>query len=427
MDQEQLVQLLKKKGTGATMSKHLTESESKAVVSSFKNDSLDIVTRATLFVATLILPETEEEKIAFSQYKKKPNLFLPDEFLFLIDKNRRRNTYEKIVTDVVSGIDLNAEKMRVGMEGVYGTVPEYLAAMFLEAERLKRETPIENKVALQVQYEKSVHKQVNVELLIDLSLGYDGFNRTPFLSIFLAPVLASMGFPTVCHGVQEIGPKFGITFHKVLEIANKDPLKPIDNVIQDIENTGWGYVDQEVYASKSAGLNQLRKGMVKRPVLATTEKLVQPIRSKDRNYIVTGYTHPPYKEKMINLLRERQEWTGFIVCRGVEGSIQLPLDRRAPFISSENDTSDSGDFVKPDEWGIEMESWPSKQGVDSNKSLKVGLEALSGKKGVAYNTLVYMATAITSRLKLLDSQNAYSKAKEAIDSGCALDRFNAIK
>lgn len=422
LTQSELVQLLKKKGTGATMSKHLTAQEAVLVRDCFSDPSLSLTTRATLLVAVIMLPMTDDEKPALLALQENPTQYVPHELIFLFDKDSQ-TPYQQIVSQVVSGKDLNEDEMQAGMVGLFdATIPEHEAAMFLEAERLKRETPIENATALSVLWDRCERKTADIPVLIDLSLGYDGFNRTPFLTLFLAPVLAEMGYPTLCHGIKEVAPKNGMTFYKVLEAAGKNPERSLSTSVTDLETVGWSYCDQTQCIPALAALTELRQNMVKRPVLATVEKLLQPIRSTQANYLVTGYTHPPYRDKMVNLLRERSDWDRFLVCRGVEGSIQLPLDRRAPLVVAD-DASVVETFVKPDTLGMALRNWPEAQAVDAGASLSLGLEALQNQPGMARDTLVYMASMIVSNLGLASQDAAYQSAQSAIASGGALSRF----
>ena len=425
LSQDDLVEILKKKGVGASMGKHLSDTECQQVVSHLKNNSLSLITRATLWVAILMLPMTETESEHLSILKREPHNYLPSVFHFTLEQSLCKTDYEELVFKVVNGSDLTEKEMTDAMLGLFQSDrPTFLKAMFLEAERLKRETPIENAAALAVLWGKTKRESVTCKTLIDLSIGYDGFNRTPFLAVFLAPLLAEMGYPTLCHGIYEVAPKKGLNFYKILECAGKNVRKPIKDVARDLETTGWGYADQTQFLPELSRLVSLRTDMVKRPVLATVEKLVQPIKGQ-KNFLVTGYTHPPYKEKMVHLLNRRKDWKGFLVCRGVEGSIQLPLDRRAPLVSCV-DGKVKDQFVKPDQWGLSMKTWEKDQKIDAKTCLDLGCEALSGATGLAHDTLIYMASEMLTHLSLMHADDAFDLAKDVLKSGRALARFDQL-
>ena len=79
--------------------------------------------------------------------------------------------------------------------------------------------------------------------------------------------------------------------------------------------------------------------------LSTLEKLLQPIRTLKGNYVVTSYTHPAYRGKMLQLLRHQNQSSKFLIVRGVEGSMQLALDRRTPYIIGDKFGHQEGFFV----------------------------------------------------------------------------------
>ena len=59
----------------------------------------------------------------------------------------------------------------------------------------------------------------DVEELVDVADPCDGFNRSLPASPFLPAVLAACGVPALSHGVESMGPKFGVTTRQVLEAA----------------------------------------------------------------------------------------------------------------------------------------------------------------------------------------------------------------
>ena len=87
------------------------------------------------------------------------------------------------------------------------TIPSYKAASLLEALRLKEESFDENKATHDFFKSKTISESVNVPILLDMATPYDGFNRSYFLQPFVAALLASVGIPSILHGVYEVSPK----------------------------------------------------------------------------------------------------------------------------------------------------------------------------------------------------------------------------
>ena len=124
---------------------------------------------------------------------------------------------------------------------------------------------------------------------------YDGYNRTLPASPFLPAVLAACGVPAFSHGVRSVGPKFGATHHQVLHAAGVAVDDSPQRVAARLEDPaiGWGYVDQSRFCPKLYALTELRRLMVKRPAITTTEVLAGPIKGKS-THLVTGFVHKPY-------------------------------------------------------------------------------------------------------------------------------------
>lgn len=425
--QEQLVALLKKKGTGATMGKSLSSEELLLLSECMISNECHLTTKATILTAFLMLENTEIETDWFASFKS-----TPQELHFLMSDTvthptlraplpRGDENFRQILLRVVHGENLSRSEMQEAMTYFFDPkIPEYEKAIFMEAERLKRENRDENLGCFDALWARSLHQPVSCPILVDLSVGYDGFNRTLCLWPFVAPLLASVGVPTVIHGVESVSPKFGVTPHLILKAAGKNPLKSLVEVARDIEtpSIGWGYVDQAVSFPELYALQPLRTHMVKRPVLSTLEKLMQPIRSAQGNYVVTGYTHPPYRDTMTHLLDDSAKTNHYMILRGQEGSIQLPLDRRAPIVCG-----DGEEFVRPETYGFGSDRVLPNESLGVQDSLDAGLAVLSGRdKGEARETVLYLASVILDRFGIVPERSLV----EALDSGLALGCFEAF-
>ena len=252
-----------------------------------------------------MLPNTSEEANFFNNVKKNYNKFVhPDcHFLFTdvgIQKNHKR--FVDLILDVIDENDLNFEDMTYALTQIFSdSVPQTYKASFLEAERLKEESKIENSASLEFCYKKAIHNKLNCPLLIDIANPYDGFNRFHNVSILLAPFLAALGFPTLLHGCEEVAPKRGINPYKLLLSSQKNPLKSVDEVKSCLENQkiSWGYLDQSLFFPELRNLSNLRSALVKRPVLTTIEKFLLPFYA-DQTYLVTDILiHPTAKNQLI--------------------------------------------------------------------------------------------------------------------------------
>lgn len=420
--QAQFVAILKTKGTGPTMSKSLTEAEFPGLEALFLSPEVHLTTKATLLTALLTLAPTPEEAIWIQKIAKNPTQFLPKELCGLFPSSQRSTDWTpflSLIHSVIQHQDLTPLQCSEAMHSLIDpAIPDYLKAAFLESERLKRETLEENKAFWNFLWQHATHNKAKVPHLIDLSNAYDGFNRTLYLTPFTAVLLAGAGFPTVMHGLDQISPKNGINPFKILTAAKKNPLNPIDKVIAEIENPaiGWGYIDQSLSCPTLYALQALRFAMVKRPFLATLEKLLQPL-AGTQTYLVTSYTHPPYKLTLSELISSAKTWENSLIFRGVEGSIQLALDRRTPWI-----TPHGTDFVRPEDYGLSDEVYEGPISVEA--SLEAGLAALHNQPGYARTAILYQSAVILEKLGLSQGIDMVQHLENTLDSGKALFAWN---
>ena len=402
-NQQELVALLKQKGTGQTMSKQLEAKDLDRLTTLLTCPDVHLVTKSTILTAMIMLPATDDEAQWLAIMKRNPR-FIPEPLHCLFQTpDSVSDFFLKTVLRVMKGEDLSSPDFISMMDAILSqSIPDTLQASFLEAERLKRETEEENKACLDLFWEKSQRLQTTLPLIIDLAHPYDGFSRSLNLSVFIAMTLGKMGFPTLLHGMDETSPKNGITPYKILEAMGLNPLQTLSETELDLRdpNKGWGYCDQRIFFPELYALKTLRLQMVKRPVLSTIEKFLQPIRAEHGNYLFTGYTHPPYKGMTAAILSDKQRTRGFSIIRGTEGSAQAPLDRRCPLVTGRTEIGDDI-FIGPTDFGLS--EYPR---IEADKTITVqdcvreGLDALNGKSGYAKDCIDYNCRAILSSFGL---------------------------
>ena len=210
-----------------------------------------------------------------------------------------------------------------------GQVDPVQAGIFLIALRMKRETDDENLGILEALREAAHIVTAAVDEVVDIADPYDGFNRTLPASPFLPVVLAACDIPTVSHGVERMGPKYGVTHRQVLRAAgvpvNLGPEQAAARLGDP--DIGWVYVDQEAFCPKLYRLSTLRTLIVKRPAITTAEVLIGPLRGRRKTHLVTGYVHKPYP-RIYALLARAAHFDSALIVRGVEGGV-VPSLRQA--------------------------------------------------------------------------------------------------
>jgi anthranilate phosphoribosyltransferase len=424
MDSQQtLEELLRKKGIGPQGSKSLKAQELAELNHLMLNDSVSLTTKATMLTALLTLEANEDEKIWIQKIKKMPEGNLPAElFQFIREEGDGLISY---IRKIIFLQDLSYEECKTCMDLFFNkTVAEYLKASFLEGERLKRETFTENQAFFESLWERVNHIKLDMPVLIDICDSYDGANRTRIFSPFIAALLASCGFPTYLHGVDKVAPKQGATAHQILKYAGKNPLRPGDQIKRDIEDpkVSWGYIDQQIFFPELHSLKNMRKEMVKRPFLATFEKLLQPFHASGGNYIVTGYTHPHYKDELVAQLKHQNLSAAALILKGAEGATQLSLSKDSSYVLYHGTNITDG-IINPTQYGLQVLEAKQDKSLTAKESAEEGLAALRGEKNYARENILYLATTILDKMKLADPIVALELLSKSLDSGKALSHW----
>jgi anthranilate phosphoribosyltransferase len=418
-----LEELLRKKGIGPQGSKSLKAHELAELDHLMHDKSVSLTTKATMLTALLTLEPNEDEKIWLQKIKARPGEYIPAELIpFINESGQGLISY---IRKIISLKELSEDECKACMDFFFDVnVPEYLKAPFLEAERLKRESFTENRAFFESLWKRVRHIELNTPVLIDICDSYDGANRTRIFSPFIAALLASCGYPAYLHGLDKVAPKQGVTAHQLLKYAGKNPLKSADAVKKDLENreVRWGYIDQQVFFPELHAMKNMRKEMVKRPFLATFEKLLQPFRSAGGNYIVTGYTHPHYKDELVAQLKHQGQCQAALVLKGAEGATQLSLGKDTVYVLY-NGANVTDGTINPSLYGLQNLEAKQNKSLTAKESAEEGLAALKGEKNYAGENMLYVACTILDKLKLLSPDTSLELLADSLDSGKALDHW----
>ena len=315
-------------------------------------------------------------------------------------------------------------------------------AVFLIALRMKRETDDENAGILQAILENTSRVTAPVDTLLDIGEPYNGYTRCVPMSAFLPAVLAACGVPTVIHGVETIGPKYGATACKVLQAAGKAVGLDDKAAAAQLGTAGWTYIDQSRFCPRLHALLPLRNLMVKRSVLNTLEVLTAPIRARDQTHLLTGYVHKAYPPVYANLARQSGFASAAIV-RGSEGGVLPSLRSPTEMFAYHGHGEERALSIDPAAANIQRqvknvplpESLPAVEAKDGTAAridvdalaaaaAQAGLDALRGNEGTPRDSLVFAGAVVLTHLKRAKSmQEAADRVRDALDSGAAMARF----
>lgn len=348
---------------------------------------------------------------------------------------------QRIATGPELSKDLSLDEAQRAMALILrGRVHPVQAGIYLIALRMKRETVDENRGILNALREAASFAYADVDDLVEFADPYDGVNRHLPVSPFLSAVLAACGVPAVCHGIDILGPKYGLTFRRVLTAAGKtvdlDPSAAAERLADP--QIGWAYVDVRRYCPELDALNELRRLIVKRPCLATLEKLTGPVRAR-RNHMIVGYVHKAYPELLTTLARHAG-YDSALVLRGVEGGVTPAIKGGTAYRryrGAENDDDigaidaaeaqlnhDARATPLPAELEFEGKLAHSCLDAAAQAAAQAGVAALAGESGPSRDHLTLSAALILWHLgRVPDLRAGAAQAARALDNGQALQRF----
>lgn len=336
---------------------------------------------------------------------------------------------KKVATGPHLSKDLTQEEaFAATMEILSGEADPVRAAVFFIAMRMKRETNEENLGILQALQAHTEQIQADVDDLLIFADPYNGFNRHCPVTAFLPAVLAASGLSTVSQGVFEMGPKFGVTHAQVLQLAGYDINQSVQKASEQINlpDIGWAYIDQSQASPDVYALQTLRTQIIKRPSLATLEKMLMPIKGKSRTHLAIGFVHKEYPA-ILSWLANAFGYDSAFIARGLEGGI-VPTLREA----SNNHRLINGEMVScqldPSDFDIDQDTRGVKveDEVTAERTLEEGMQALAGERGAAYDSLVFGAAIALWHSGLQTSQRqAADHVRAVIDSGKAKAHFEA--
>lgn len=353
----------------------------------------------------------------------------------------------------VQGVLRDVLPLGVENEGSLG-VSESLLSAFLIGQRMNRETNRELKAyCLAFDDELGTPPVADVGSLTHYGEPYDGNTRYFRSTLFVAAVRSCYGESCLLHGVEWMPPKGGITEEQMLKFMGANTsLSPLQakDLLED-EEVSFAYVSQREARPSLYSLIDLREHIKKRPPVATSEKVQQFVKARGKEAIVAGFYHDGYEEPLLMLMKRRGVHSGLVV-KGEEGALSMTTRLRSVNSSKGHPVNYCSGFrsqsmvsafevegvsrqsfnleVNAKDYGFEPTDTP-RTDRSVSKNIQLGLSALHGQKGPAYDRIILNAGIVDHLLGSDGAEDisiALDRAREAIDSGNALKRLlNYIK
>ncbi|KRT55940.1 anthranilate phosphoribosyltransferase [endosymbiont of Ridgeia piscesae] len=353
---------------------------------------------------------------------------------------------QRIATGPELSKDISQEEARLGMQAILkGHVDDVQAAIFLIALRMKRETNEENLGILDAILQTSQSVTAEVDEVISIADPYDGFNRNLLVAPFLPMLLAECGLPAISHGLDKVGPKYGVTHRHVLQAAEMSVDLTVEQAAERLADpaVGWAYLDQSSFCPELHDLIPLRQRIIKRQVLTTVEVIAKPISGQKKTHLVTGYVHKPYPPKYATLARHAG-FQGALLVRGTEGGVIPSLRQQGMVFRYDDFGEEVSQEINPRALGIhqEVRAVPLPENLPKQPrrgdevaimvdveataaaAAKAGIAALKGEPGPTYDSLLYAGSLIlwhTGRETSLEA--AANRLRTVLDSGNTLNRL----
>jgi len=339
---------------------------------------------------------------------------------------------KKVATGPHLTKDLTTLEAEAAMtEILSGEADPVQAAIFFIALRIKRETNDENLGIYKALQACTPQYQTDVEQLLLIADPFNGYNRHCPINAFLPAVLASAGLPTLSQGVKEMGPKFGVTHSQVLSLADVNVDLTTEQARDQINDPelGWAYLDQAQASPHLFTLQALRTRMIKRPSLATLEKLLMPVKATGKTHCQIGFVHKAYPD-VLAWMANAAGFDSALIIRGIEGGILPTLRETANCFRSVSGQAEPC-AVDPIKFGLSQTTRGVlpiiNDNVTASETLELGLKALAGQSGPAFDSLVYGGALGLWHCGLHASQSqAAEHVRQAIKSGRAKATFQNV-
>jgi len=343
-------------------------------------------------------------------------------------QNRMQAYLQKIAAGPRMSKDLTREEAKDALLSILnGSVSQIRAGIFLIASRMKLETLEENIGYWQALNETTVRREVALEKILQIADPFDGVNRVPYFGFFTVPVLTALGLPTYGHSTHSLPPKFGVTFEDLL--GKHYGVSSSDNGekrISLLKKYRFAFLSARHTNPPLENLRALREEIVKRPMLATLEKMLLPVKARTGgNFLATGYFHKGYEVAMLEIAR-LSKFDKTLLGNGMEGTTFFGVhkDTRVSIDSGVKEPVEKK-LILEKMFSVETCSRIKKTYQDLKKETATleflsewGEEALKNNRGPAAVLIACHAGTLGYLLQMFESpQDGFEAARDILKSG----------
>jgi anthranilate phosphoribosyltransferase len=290
---------------------------------------------------------------------------------------------------------------------------------FLTALRIKGETVDEITGAAKIMRDKAARINAPEGVLDTCGTGGD-MSHTFNVSTTVAMVVAAAGIPVAKHGNRSVSSKSGSA--DVLEaLGIKIDLQP-EKVEKCLFETGFGFLFAPLFHPAMKYAIGPRREMGIRTIFNILGPITNPAGAKRQ---ILGVFSSNLTETLAAVLGNLGAEDAMVV-HGEDGLDEITITdgtRASRFSKGKVETQ----YLSPEDFGLDRGRREDLLGGDKEENAKIFLDILRGEQGPKRDiVLINSAAAITVAGKTDDLRIALETAKEAIDSGKALKKLEAV-
>ncbi len=343
---------------------------------------------------------------------------------------RMKSYLTRVAVGPAGSKDLSREEACDAMQlCLNGEASDIQTAVFLIAERLKRETDEENCGFFDAIQSATTTVTSPCDNIVSFADPTDGFNRAAHFAPVTAAILADNGLGGIIMSASGIPPKHGVTMRQALEhwgcqFDIGSGQQSIENAAQRVAKTGVAYVDLADCNPGLTSLTPIRVEMTKRPALATWDKLVTPIRGKKQTHIVAGWVHSGY-ERLISLVLRDAGFKSVLLFKGREGHCDAHAHRPTITYGFGPHRTESESAITPESVDFPPYNAPQWPEITAETTCNAWQMALENTDNPESRIVQLTAAAIlqhTGRVQTLKS--GVLAAQKTIKSGQARTKLN---
>ncbi|MBF0568269.1 MAG: anthranilate phosphoribosyltransferase [Nitrospirae bacterium] len=332
---------------------------------------------------------------------------------------------KEAISKLTRRINLSGDEMSGAMaEIMEGSATSVQIASFLTALKMKGETVEEITAAALVMRKKAAPIVVNSPDGVIDTCGTGGdLSNTFNISTTAAIVIAACGVPVAKHGNRSVSSRSGSA--DVLEaLGVKIDLAP-DMVQSCLHETGFGFMFAPLFHPAMKHAAPVRREMGIRTIFNILGPLTNPARAQRQ---IMGVFARELVEPLAHVLGKLGA-VDAMVFHGEDGLDEITITGRTYVSRVRYGRVENMEFY-PEDFGFKRAQIKDIQGGDSKENTAITMRVLDGTyTGAARDIVLINAAAglMVSNLGIDDIKEAVRVAKDAIDTGKALEKLDEIR